>query len=497
MMEDATAKCRPYAVARSLVEPNGTEVLVRILNPTSEPITVYAGVLLGTLERVATPVGTRSGGPGEGVVREGVGGQGEGVAREGVGGQGDGVVREGVGGQGDGVVREGVGGQGDGVARGVGGMMGDGGAAVKVSAVKAINSEQKEVIQNLVQESGEALSNHEKELFGELLESYADVISWSPSDLGRTDKLQHWIHTGDACHIRQPVRRIPHHLREEVRKLLDDMLPLGFSSCVGQEKGWDNQILHRFQETERFLTQKDAYPLPRIDATLDTLHGSKWFTTLDLMSGYWQVEMHEADRPKTAFGTTEGLFQFRVMPFGLSNAPATFQRLMDLVLAKLQWSECLVYLDDVIVLGRSFEEHLTNLQSVLKQLRQAGLRLKLSKCSFFQHQVKYLGRNSLIGLFQPPSGRYNNSWALQAITGDSSGSSHILLDHFTASLSELLHSSGRMNVVMHFRPFVRVCAPLRSWPTQISHARSSWIQMQVTRGLELSCHRPAVMETNE
>ena len=101
--------------------------------------------------------------------------------------------------------------------------------------------------------------------------------------------------------------------------------------------------------------------------------------------------MQEADRPKTAFGTTEGLFQFRIMPFGLSKAPATFQRLMDLVLAGLQWSECLVYLDDVIVLGRSFEEHLKNLQSVLQRLRQAGLRLKLSKCSFFQHQVKYLG----------------------------------------------------------------------------------------------------------
>lgn len=88
------------------------------------------------------------------------------------------------------------------------------------------------------------------------------------------------------------------------------------------------------------------------------LHGSKWFTTLDLLSAYWQVEMHEADKPKTAFCTTEGLFQFRVMPFGLSNAPATFQRLMDLVLAGLQWSECLVYLDDVIVLGHTFEEHL-------------------------------------------------------------------------------------------------------------------------------------------
>ena len=139
------------------------------------------------------------------------------------------------------------------------------------------------------------------------------------------------------------------------------------------------------------VTRKDAYPLPRIDATLDTLHGSQWFSTLDLLNGYWQVKVDEADRQKTAFCTTEGLFQLKVMPFGLCNAPATFQRLMDLVLAGLQWSDCLVYIDDVIVLGRTFDEHLRNLRSVLQRLRESGLRLKPSKCSFFQSEVLYLG----------------------------------------------------------------------------------------------------------
>ena len=92
------------------------------------------------------------------------------------------------------------------------------------------------------------------------------------------------------------------------------------------------------------VTRKDGYPLPRVDDTLDTLAGSKWFSTLDLISGYWQVEMSPQDQEKTAFCTPEGLLQFNVKPFGLCNAPTTFQRLMDMVLAGLQWSSCLVYL---------------------------------------------------------------------------------------------------------------------------------------------------------
>ena len=90
-------------------------------------------------------------------------------------------------------------------------------------------------------------------------------------------------------------------------------------------------------------TQKDAYPLPRIDESFDTLNGSKYFTTLDLASGYWQVEMAEEDRAKTAFSTRSGLYQFKVMPFGLATAPATFERLMEIAMRGLQWRHCLVY----------------------------------------------------------------------------------------------------------------------------------------------------------
>ncbi len=151
------------------------------------------------------------------------------------------------------------------------------------------------------------------------------------------------------------------------------------------------------------VTHKDAYPLPRIDDTLDSLSGSKWFSTIDLLSGYWQVEVAEEDRPKTAFCTTEGLFEFKVMPFGLSNAPATFQRLMDLVLSGLPWSQCLVYLDDVIILGRTFSEHLANLNSVIGRLREAGLKLQPKKCNFLRHEVSYLGHVSDKGVTADPA----------------------------------------------------------------------------------------------
>ena len=139
------------------------------------------------------------------------------------------------------------------------------------------------------------------------------------------------------------------------------------------------------------ITCKDAFPLPRIDDTLDCLAESQWFTTLDLASGYWQVEMSPEDGPKTAFCTPEGLFEFKVMPFGLCNAPGTFQRLMNLVLGGLQLSSCLVYLDDIIIVGKNFEDHLNNIDLVLSQVHKAGLKLRPKKCYFFQDQVRYLG----------------------------------------------------------------------------------------------------------
>ncbi|CAK1604154.1 unnamed protein product [Parnassius mnemosyne] len=121
------------------------------------------------------------------------------------------------------------------------------------------------------------------------------------------------------------------------------------------------------------------------------LTGVKWFSTLDLKSGYWQVEIEPKDKEKTAFSTGKGLWQFKVMPFGLCNAPATFERLMELVLTGLIGDACLVYLDDVIIVGRTFEEHLQNLERVLIKIQSANLKFSPKKCLLFKRQVSFLG----------------------------------------------------------------------------------------------------------
>ena len=139
------------------------------------------------------------------------------------------------------------------------------------------------------------------------------------------------------------------------------------------------------------LTIRDSYPLPRMDECIDSLGDAQFFSTLDCNSGYWQIPVDPADRAKTTFTSHEGLYWFRRMPFGLRNAPATFQRFVDITLAGLTWKSCLVYLDDIIVFSNTKEEHLEHLDAVLGRLYRAGLSLNLKKCHFIQESVSYLG----------------------------------------------------------------------------------------------------------
>ncbi len=155
---------------------------------------------------------------------------------------------------------------------------------------------------------------------------------------------------------------------------------------------------HRFCVDYRALnevTKLDTYPLPRVDDLLDQLGGAKFFTTLDLASGFWQIRVAKESQEKTAFVVPQGLFEFRVMPFGLTNAPAVLQRLMQRVFAGLNPIDgqafVAVYTDDVLIFSRSFNDHLLHLSQVLERIRMAGLKLKITKCGFVHQETKYLG----------------------------------------------------------------------------------------------------------
>ena len=224
---------------------------------------------------------------------------------------------------------------------------------------------------------------------------------WPTSgQLGTTHLAEHPIDVQGAYPVRQRPYRVPETKRQQIRKEVEKML---LSNVIQPSSSpWSSPVLllekpngeFRFCVDYRRLnaeTKKDAYPLPRIDETLDALGNANWFTTLDLQSGFWQIPVKKSDIEKTAFATHHGHWEFRVMPFGLVNAPATFQRLMDLVLSGLHWTHCLVYLDDIVVFAATEEEHTHRLNLVLERVAKAGLTLKPSKCHWMQKSVKFLG----------------------------------------------------------------------------------------------------------
>ena len=263
-----------------------------------------------------------------------------------------------------------------------------------------VSEEKKCMLWDIVCNSDADLADIEKESLFSLLLQFSDIFAASQDLSGRTAKLKHNIDTGTAHPIRQSVRRLPPAKKQEVTKLLDDMMqkdiiqpsssPWTSPIVLVQKKDGSTRFCMDYRKLNA-VTRKDAYPLPRIDDTLDTLHGSKWFSMLDLASGYWQVELHKDCRDRTAFCTPNGLFEFKVLPFGLCNAPSTFQRLMDLILTGLQWSSCLVYLDDIIIFGKNFADHIRNIRLVLHRIKDAGLKLQPTKCHFFRKAVSYLG----------------------------------------------------------------------------------------------------------
>ena len=260
--------------------------------------------------------------------------------------------------------------------------------------------EAEEIIDDMVSKVDPMVPQDMRLKLQNLLSKYSSVFSRGEWDLGWTDLVTHRIDTGGARPIRQPLRRYPPLHLTAIDEHLKDMLnqgviepaasPWASNIVLARKKDGSLRCCIDFRQVND-VTRKDAYPLPKADQCLDAMNGSFWFSTFDLRSGFHQVALAPEDADKTAFITRRGLFRFRTMPFGLCNAVATFQRLMDLVLSGLNLDICLAYLDDIILFSKTPEEHVERLEILLQRLSDMNLKLKPSKCALMQRKVTFLG----------------------------------------------------------------------------------------------------------
>ena len=222
------------------------------------------------------------------------------------------------------------------------------------------------------------------------LQKHKDIFTSSDTDLGRTNLTEHKIDVGGAHPIKQRPYRIHPEKREKLREHINGMLEAGI--IRPSNSPWASPVVLvdkpcggiRFCVDFRKLnhiTRKDSYPVPRIDESLDSLHGASFFSSLDLKSAYWQIAMEEKSRPYTAFTTYNGLYEFNVLPFGLANAGASFQTLMENILRDLQWKTCLIYIDDIVVFSSDFETHMVRLDEIFERIKTSGLKNTLGNAT--------------------------------------------------------------------------------------------------------------------
>lgn len=251
----------------------------------------------------------------------------------------------------------------------------------------------------------EHLNKEEKEELENICESFSDIFFLPGDHLSSTDTIEHEIKTTEPSPVVTKNYRYPkvheQEVQDQIRKMIDQNIIRPSNSpwsaplwVVPKKKDASGKQKWRIVTDYRKLndiTITDKFPLPNIEEILDQLGEASYFTTLDLANGFHQIKMKEEDKPKTAFSTPRGHYEFNRMTFGLKNAPATFQRLMNTVLMQNLGTDCFVYLDDIVIFGKSLKDHNDKLCRIFKALRQHNLKLQPDKCEFLRKEVAYLG----------------------------------------------------------------------------------------------------------
>jgi hypothetical protein len=253
----------------------------------------------------------------------------------------------------------------------------------------------------MFESSAAGLNDRERQALCELLVEFEDVFAKHDFDLGEFTAITHKIDTGNAAPVKCGLRRTPLGFQDQEEAHLKKMLDAGIIQPSTSDWAAAPVIVRKKCGNYRYcldyrglngVTRKDNFPLPLIEECLDALADNQYFSTLDMASGYWQILIDPTDRHKTAFLTKYGLFEHVRLAMGLCNSPATYQRAMTLVLRDLLWKDMLAYLDDIIVLGKNFKDHLNNLRKVFERFRQYNLKFKPKKCVLFGTEVDFLGR---------------------------------------------------------------------------------------------------------
>ena len=234
-----------------------------------------------------------------------------------------------------------------------------------------------------------------------MLLKWEHLFACSDLDLGKTALIKHKIEVMDWTPFKEPYQHIPPHTYDDMRAHIQEMQDIG--AIQKSHNPWASTVVLVWKKDSslricidlRKLNNwiiKDMYLLPCLDEKLDSLQGSQWFSSLNLKLGYWQVKMDEESKPLTAFTVGPlGFYECERMPSGLTNAPATFQRLMETCLGDCNLHWCIIYLDEIVIFSKDLASHLERLEAVFWKLEEAGLKLKPSKCELFQWQIAYLG----------------------------------------------------------------------------------------------------------